>query len=365
MHTINVNLQSIQDLSYQIFIGKGILSKFDELVNIDKYSKIIIIADKAIRETALPQLKSGIKRETAEIVIDATEETKNLFVAEEICKKLLKAGADRQSLILNLGGGVLGDVGGFAASIYMRGIPFIQIPTTLLSQVDASVGGKTGVNFDGIKNILGSIQQPVAVVIDTQTLVTLSDRETLAGFAEILKHAFIADADYLLLLSSRETLTLDNVIKRSCEIKAAVVSADAKETGKRKILNFGHTFGHAFEALSHATKNPLSHGEAVAIGMRAEAKLSCLMGMLKEEELNTIEKHLICFQLPLTVNFDIDFPSVLDLIKADKKNTHGDINWTLLNKVGECFVDQKAPLEKVEQAFRYVCPQSHSMKFDA
>lgn len=365
MYTINVAINNNQELSYPIFIGKQILKKLPSLIKLDKYSKVIVVADEAVKDSALNPLQEGIGKNCKSILLDITEEKKSLDSVENICRQLMKIGADRKSLVLNLGGGVIGDLGGFAASIYMRGIPFIQIPTTLLAQVDASVGGKVGVNFQGVKNILGTFQQPEAVIIDTATLVTLPDRDTLSGFAEILKHAFILDASYLEILSDSDSLPLEAVIKRSCEIKASVISQDEREGGYRKILNFGHTFGHAFEVLSHATKTPLSHGEAVAVGMCAEAKLSVLTGLLAEEDLLKIEQYLERFHLPIELNFSPDFPSVLELIKSDKKNHAGQIYWTLLNKIGSCAINQTASLDLVKQAFLHVSPLSNMEKFDA
>ena len=356
MHTLLVeSKEDAVSQKYPIFIGRGILSRVHHFFSVKHYSNIVIVSDNSVEKTALPKLIKGLNRDNIHtITMKIVEANKNIETVDFLCKQFLKFNVDRSSLIINLGGGVIGDVAGFAASIFKRGVSFIQVPTTLLSQVDSSVGGKVGVNFEGIKNILGAFNVPEAVIVDTETLLTLSDRETLSGFAEVLKHAFICDESYLKLVLEKGSNTIEDVIRKSCELKASIVARDLNEAGLRKILNFGHTFGHAFETLSHKTKNPLTHGEAVSIGMVAEAKLSVLKGLLNEEGLKVIERSLNSFNLPTNLPFDIRFEEVLDLLKSDKKNKAGQIRWSLLERIGKAVIDQSVEMEIVKEGFNYV-----------
>jgi 3-dehydroquinate synthase len=254
------------------------------------------------------------------------------------------AGCDKQSLVVNLGGGVIGDMGGFAASTYMRGVDYLNIPTTLLAQVDASIGGKTGIDFAGIKNLIGTFHQPVAVVIDTQTLATLPKREFLSGFAEIIKHGLIRDKKYYQEVTKKHPLKLSqdelvDIIARSCKIKAEIVESDPRESAYRKLLNFGHTIGHAIESLSLESCAPFLHGEAVSIGMLVEAKISQLDGMLSLPELQRIHQGLIKTDLPVYLT-NIEIAKILKKVQSDKKNEKGKVNFTLLQKIGKAVYNQ-------------------------
>ena len=246
--------------------------------------------------------------------------------------------------MINLGGGVIGDIGGFAASTYMRVTDFFYIPTTILSQVDESVGGKTMIDFQNVKNIVGTFCQPSAVIIDVETLKTLPKREIISGFAEIIKHGIIKDKNYFEKVTSKNPLDFSDdemveIITGSCKIKAVVVESDEKENGQRKLLNFGHTIGHAIEAVSLEKDSPFSHGEAISIGMIVEAYISHDKGILSQQDVETIITVLKNAGLPTVVpNFDID--QMITKMKSDKKNANGNINFTLLTKIGEGIINQ-------------------------
>ena len=244
----------------------GYFSQIADWVAERSYSRVFILTDQNVAPHWLGKLKRGALQDAREIIIKPGESEKNLGTLQQIWQALLDGGCDRKSLLINLGGGVIGDMGGFAASTFMRGICFVQVPTTLLSQVDASVGGKVGVNFSSIKNLLGAFEQPDAAFIDLNTLSTLPTREYHSGFAEIVKHGLVFDRSYYqelqpltTPLSSKE---LASVVSHSCQIKSQVVEQDTRESGLRKILNFGHTVGHAIESLSHKTLSPYLHGRS-------------------------------------------------------------------------------------------------------
>ena len=271
---------------------------------------------------------------------------------------------DRQSLLINLGGGVICDMGGFAASTFMRGIEFINIPTTLLAQVDASVGGKTGIDFDEIKNAIGVFKNPIGVVIDVQTLKTLPKRELISAFGEIIKHGVISGREHFDLVTSKKPEGFDQkeiikIIKQSIKIKSNIVKKDPKEiTGLRKVLNFGHTIGHAVESLSWKTNKPLLHGEAVAIGMVAESNLACLCQPVRTSGVRTrvaelVEKAVINAGLPANIHF-IKSGDILKMILIDKKNTNKKILWSLPRRVGRVDINVEAPDDLVIKAIKTI-----------
>lgn len=335
-----------------IFIGAGLLKSISSLVNFTKYTKAVIATDR-ILSSLVQKLQGVLPIETSVVIIDHGEQHKDLRSVQKIWKTLKDFGCDRKSLVINLGGGVIGDVGGFAASTFMRGIDFLQIPTTLLAQVDASIGGKVGINFLGIKNLIGTFQQPVAVIIDVNTLSTLPQREFISGFAEIIKHGLIADKKYFQFVISKKPqefsqAELVEIIEKSCQIKVSIVSKDEKEDGIRKLLNFGHTIGHALEALSQETGKSLLHGEAVSIGMVAEGQISRLLGLLTEAEFKILQQSIIHAGLPAAVP-DIPADELLKKIKSDKKNEKRETNWTLLKGIGKAIIDQKVGEEIVKK----------------
>jgi 3-dehydroquinate synthase len=255
-----------------------------------------------------------------------------------ILDALVAGGADRKSLVVALGGGVIGDVAGFAASVYMRGIRFVQVPTTLLAQVDSSVGGKTGINHPQGKNLIGAFHQPQLVISDTSTLRTLPDRELSAGLAEVLKHGLLADREYFeavvhdtAALRARDSAVLARVIARSCQIKAGVVERDERESGERALLNLGHTFGHAIEALTGYGR--WLHGEAVGCGMVLAADLSHRAGLLARESLDPIRSAMDAAGLPVRID-GLSAEAAIRSMRGDKKSEAGEIRFILLERIG-------------------------------
>lgn len=348
MKTIQVTITK-EKQTYPIHIGNDILKQLTKLVDITRYTKLFVLTDEAVAPLFLKKLLAQLPKGTPSFVLPSGEKTKQIESTQQIWTALYKEGLDRKSLVINLGGGVITDMGGFAASTYMRGIAFLNIPTTLLAQVDASIGGKTGVDFDGIKNLIGTFTQPTGVIIDTQTLTTLPKRALISGFAEIIKHGLIAENAYFKKVTAKKPTEyspdeLAGIIVGSCEIKKQIIEKDTKEKGLRKIVNFGHTIGHAIEALSLETDNSLLHGEAVAIGMVAEAKIAEQLNLLTEKDVKLIEEKLTFAGLPTTIpNFPTD--EILAKMHSDKKNEGGEIRFTLLKQIGEGVINQTVPTE--------------------
>lgn len=345
--------------TYPILIGSGLLTRVSELLPLADYSKIIVCVDRNLTENWLPSLLKGVGLDLDCIEISASEAEKSVEQAENIWRQLLKYKADRYSLLLNLGGGLTGDLCGFAASTFMRGIDFIQLPTTLLAQVDASVGGKVAVNFDNLKNIIGCFNQPRAVVIDTESLLTLPTRELASGFAEVIKHGLIADRDYFEFVAGLKTSEIDcdiwqKIIFRSCQLKAAVVSNDEREAGLRKILNFGHTVGHALESLSIKSARPLLHGEALAIGIVAESHISMQQGLISSNEFDLIVSALSAFDLPTRVEGSIEQICIEREMQFDKKNFAGKVKWSLLDGIGKACYDSRASEKELQAALSFI-----------
>ncbi|MBI2085740.1 3-dehydroquinate synthase [Candidatus Daviesbacteria bacterium] len=342
--------------SYNVYIGSGIISNLPDLINSKNYSNIALITDNVVEKYCLKDIEKALPKNFFKIIIGAGEQFKNIETVQDIWQKLLLNGCDRKSLVINLGGGTISDVGGFAASIYMRGLDFLNIPTTLLAQVDASVGGKVGIDFAGIKNLIGTFNQPKAVIIDVNTLSSLPKREFLSGFAEIIKHGAIKDRKYFDKVTSKHPLKftteeLSQIISSSIKIKTDIIQDDETENDTRKILNFGHTVGHAIESLSLETKTPLLHGEAVSIGMATEAKLSHSLGLIPSSDLKIIEQSLINAGLPISIP-NMTTKAIIKKMQSDKKNVGGKINFTLLRKIGTAIINQTVPTPVIKQALK-------------
>ncbi len=343
----------------KIIIGKNLLSTIDQLFDFSKFSKIAILTDENIPVSLIEKIENSLKKKIIRIIISPGESQKNIETVKKIWETMFKNNFDRSSLLINLGGGVVCDVGGFAAATFMRGIEFLNIPTTLLAQVDASVGGKTGIDFQGIKNGIGVFKDPIGVVIDVDTLKTLPKRELTAAFGEIIKHGVISGQQYFDLVTLKKPgefsqKELIKIIKQSIKIKSNIVKRDPKEKDLRKVLNFGHTIGHAVESLSWKTNEPLLHGEAVAIGMVAENNLasSNLRGCTAKDFL-LIKKAIINAGLPSTIT-NIKTEDVVKMILTDKKNSHGTINWSLPKKIGEVLINVKAQEDLVIKAIESI-----------
>ncbi len=322
----------------------------------EEYTSCFVLVDENTRKHCYPQLKPLLP---AHKVIEwpAGEENKTLEACSHIWKQLTKAGADRKAVLINLGGGVIGDIGGFAAACYKRGIAFIHIPTTLLAMVDASIGGKTGVDFMDFKNQVGAFAEPAKVYIHPDFLKTLPARELRAGFAEVIKHYLIAEKqDFETLYTNAPSLEDINwleTIKSNIRIKQLIVDSDFKEQHARKGLNFGHTIGHAVESMYLSKgKHKLLHGEAVALGMLAEAYLSMAKGMLKKADLEKVTillKRYFHFK-PLKPG---DFPKILKLIGQDKKNVANFNQFTLLKGIGNFTINNYVQQDLILDALNY------------
>ena len=340
MSTIDF-MNTIQSDNYPIYFDNSI-DELVEFVRKGHYSRFFILTDENTALHCLPVIKERFsENDNFDIIeINAGEESKDIDFCIGIWKMLIDFGADRKSLIINLGGGVVSDMGGFAASTFKRGIDFVHVPTTLLSQVDASVGGKTGIDIDSIKNIIGTFTPPKAVFIAYDFLKTLPARQILSGLAEMLKHGLICDAVFWDALKTSDlSLPAAELIYWSIEIKNKVVIEDPTEKGIRKSLNFGHTVGHAIETNSLINdENPLTHGEAIAVGMICEAYLSYKKTGLSMHELEEIVK-VIGNLYPRYSLEGVDNVTLLSLMLKDKKNLNGKINCTLLTAIGECNLD--------------------------
>ena len=341
MSNHNVIKVNLQDRSYPITIGSALLS--DDF-NSDTWIQgkdCLIVTNETVAPLYLDVMKSNIDDKTIEVItIKDGEHYKTIDTWSKIIDKLTAMRANRDTTIIALGGGVLGDIAGFAAATFMRGLPFIQVPTTLLAQVDSSVGGKTGVNHKDGKNLIGSFYQPRMVISDIDVLSTLPDREYKCGLAEIIKYGAIYDVDFFAWLESNMSELLNRVpkkliyaISRSCQIKANIVGEDEFEIGKRAILNFGHTFGHALENIMGYGE--LLHGEAVAIGMIIASKLSPINSLERNRLISLIKSANLPHKIELN-----DEKQMLDVMKTDKKVKNKKLRFVLLRSLGEAFVEE-------------------------
>jgi 3-dehydroquinate synthase len=340
------------------FNQKGYL-EFQRVLEDKKFTKIFILVDSNTHlyclSSFLQKIKTGIEIEVLEI--EPGEENKTLETCNSLWEALSELGGDRKSLLLNLGGGVVTDLGGFVAAAFKRGIEFFHFPTTLLAMVDAAVGGKNGVNLGGLKNQVGVIKKPGMVVMDTSFLDTLPAVEMRSGLAEMLKHGLIADEDYWNRLNSLKGLNLtdlEGLIRESVVIKEKVVEQDPYEKGLRKSLNFGHTLGHAIESyfLDIKSKDKLLHGEAVAIGMVIAIFLSAELEEFPVNKRDAIKESIHSMYGQTNFSKD-DQEKIISLLKFDKKNEGGRINFVLLRKIGEPVIDREVPNELIYKAFRY------------
>jgi 3-dehydroquinate synthase len=344
---------------YPITIGSGLLCNQDWLRQQIPAGDLLIVSNPTVAALYLARLTAALpERRMGECILPDGEQYKTLPTVATVLDALVERKLNRDAIVLALGGGVIGDIAGFAASCYQRGVRYIQIPTTLLAQVDSSVGGKTGVNHSGGKNLIGAFYQPLAVIADTDSLGTLPDRELAAGLAEVIKYGCVWDGalfDWLEVnlpaLKARDAAALTHAIARSCEIKAQVVAKDERENNLRAILNFGHTFGHAIEAATHY--QTYLHGEAVAIGMLMAADLSRRLGLIEEAVQQRIRAILTRAGLPTTAP-RIGAARALELMRMDKKVLAGSVRLVLLEKLGTAIVSGAyagAALEATLQEF--------------
>jgi 3-dehydroquinate synthase len=348
-------MQTLQLADYQIVIG-NFWKSFRAFVAENNYSKVFILFDENTEKHCfIRYIEEFPMEKTHTMRIAAGELNKNLETCQIVWQKMFNAGADRKALFVSLGGGVIGDLGGFCASTFKRGIDFIQMPTTLLSMVDSSIGGKLGIDFYTVKNSIGVFANPKKVFISTAFLSTLPLREIRSGFAEIFKHALIQDVEQwhkLLKIKDLSEVNWDKYIVPSLEIKQRIVEIDPFEKGLRKALNYGHTIGHAIESVALATENPLTHGEAIAIGMVCEAYLSKILRGMPDADLKDITN----FVLKHYGKYDIqsfDNQQLIALMKQDKKNEDDAINFSLLNKVGDVVVNCTASVDLILESLGY------------
>lgn len=343
VHTVKVDLGS---RSYSIHIGSGLLADGGLLRRHVEGDQAAVITNEVVAPLMLDALKSRFAPDTQvdTFVLPDGEAQKSLMNYERIMDFLIERRHNRSTTLIALGGGVVGDITGFAAATYQRGVRFLQIPTTLLAQVDSSVGGKTAVNHPSGKNLIGAFHQPVAVLADLDLLKTLPDREMRAGLAEVIKYGVIADQEFFDWLSSnaqallaKDAAALGHAVARSCEIKAQVVAADERESGVRAILNFGHTFGHALESITGYTR--LLHGEAIAIGMVMAADLSARLGVLEQAEAWRIRSTVEKFGLPVTPPV-LDVAHMAKLMGMDKKVLDGRLRLILARRIGEAYITE-------------------------
>lgn len=348
-------MNNIESAGHTIYFESR-LEALTAIVESGKYSKVFIFVDSNTSELCLPLLQEMLGDFTGFDLIetDPGEENKNIDFCIGIWKTLLDFEADRKCLMINLGGGVITDMGGFVASTYKRGIDFINIPTTLLSQVDASVGGKTGIDIDNVKNMVGTFTLPQAVFIETAFLKTVPEREMLSGFAEMIKHGLIVDSGYFEQLKKCDYKHIDAAaIHRSVEIKNDVVTEDPHERGLRKILNYGHTIGHAVETYALINdEKPLTHGEAIAIGMVCEAFLSAKNNTLQQEELEDIVEYIFSLYPAYNIKRE-SFDQLFEFMQSDKKNEGGEIMFSLLSKIGACDFNCRVSKSDILESFLY------------
>lgn len=354
MSNVNATIETLTidlgERSYPILIGEGLLSNSELLQQYIKARNLMIVTNEVVAPLYLQKLKDALpNKNLQQIILPDGEHTKSMPTFNQVLDALVASRLNRDAGIVALGGGVIGDMAGFAAACYQRGVDYYQIPTTLLSQVDSSVGGKTAVNHPGGKNLIGAFHQPRCVIADTQVLNTLPDRELRAGFAEVIKYGLIRDPDFFTwlennvqLILARDVQALTHAIKRCCEIKAEVVGIDERENGLRAILNFGHTFGHAIEnAMGYGE---WLHGEAVAAGMVLAADMSLRLGYLSNDEYQRIENLIKASGLPLSAPH-IGVDKARQLMSMDKKVHAGQLRLVLLQNLGTAIITDQYPAE--------------------
>jgi 3-dehydroquinate synthase len=355
METLRVALGA---RSYPIHIGAGILDDAALLRPHLGAGAVAVVTNAVVAPLYLERVTRALGRPALEILIEDGEEAKSWTSVDRVCDALLAARCGRDATLVALGGGVVGDLAGFAAAVYQRGVPFIQVPTTLLAQVDSSVGGKTAINHARGKNMIGAFHQPAAVVADVATLDTLPERELRAGLAEVIKHGAALDAAFFAWLEanmdgllSRDRAALTHAVRRSCELKAAVVAADERESGARALLNFGHTFGHAIEAA--AGYGTWLHGEAIGAGMLMAAELSVRAGLLAAADCERVRRLVARAGLPVA-GPALAAERLLALMEVDKKASAGRVRFVLLEAIGRAALHADLAPDRVRDAIAAV-----------
>ena len=348
-------MATIKATTYDVLIDED-YSKLNAYIESLSPSNIIIIVDENTEQHCLPKVKANLQHDFLSIKIPSGEKYKSISTCQGLWQALIQNNCDRQSLVINLGGGVIGDMGGFVAATYMRGIKFIQAPTTLLSQVDASVGGKLAIDLLSYKNIIGLFSEPSLVWVDTSFIQTLTERELRSGYAEVIKHALIRSKALWQKINNRKldytstewsTLITDNIA-----IKNFVVKQDYKEGGLRKVLNFGHTIGHSIESHFLNTDSQLTHGEAIAVGMICEAYISYQKNLISEAELSDITTYIKSLY-PLNLSLNDIATDLIKIMGHDKKNVSGKILFSLIKGIGDSTYDIHIDNDMIIKALSY------------
>ncbi|MCS5420999.1 MULTISPECIES: 3-dehydroquinate synthase [Psychrilyobacter] len=354
MEKLHINLD---EKSYDIFIDRGIFNEIGKYISkVYKKKKIVVVTDTNVDKLYGDKLLKNLKMSgymPAKVVFDAGEENKNFETLTEVYEKIIDSEIKRGDLLIAFGGGVVGDLAGFAASTIYRGIDFIQIPTTLLAQVDSSVGGKVAVDTTRGKNLVGSFYQPRMVVIDPDLLKTLDEREVRSGMAEVIKYGAIYDSEFFDYLLGKEDLKssmtdIEKIIKKCCEIKAKIVEKDELDLGLRMILNFGHTLGHAIEKYYNYGK--YTHGEAISIGMYDITKLGERLGITKPGVSDKIKEILKKYNLP--IEDEVEIKDLIEIMKTDKKNISGILNFIFLSEIGKVEIKKVGEEEITNKLFK-------------
>ncbi len=354
MKKISINIPSNE---YTVYLGKSIFKQLPKLISKEHVmGKLLLVIDKNVDKYYPDLIRSTFSNSTfltKQIIISSTEKNKSFSTLQKIHSALIKNNFGRDSAIVAIGGGIVGDIAGFAASTYMRGIKYIQVPTTLLASVDSSVGGKTGINFNETKNVIGSFYQPELVLIDTQFFRTLPQEEMLCGLGEIAKYCYLTDKHFFnyveknieRILANEQTI-INRVIVESIKFKGGIVEVDEKESGIRKVLNLGHTFAHAYEV---DQKHKLKHGQAVIVGITSALYLSQTLNLISENEF----KKYLHFQLTFADKIklrNVDKRNLLKIMARDKKNKQNEIKFVLLSNIGELLTDVPAPKNLIIKA---------------
>jgi 3-dehydroquinate synthase len=341
--------------AYSVLIGTGLVRSIGDLVKKElPPTRCATISDTNVAPRFLAPIQKGLRAagfDPVPIMVAAGEHAKTLEKAGEICEEMLRAGLDRQSFVIGLGGGVIGDLSGFVAAIFQRGIPHVQVPTTLLAMVDSSIGGKTGVNARAGKNLIGAVHQPAMVIDDTEILKTLPRHELSQGFAEIIKHAIIADEEMFRQLQDldRAEIDFEPLIRRNVEIKARIIADDERDQkGERALLNFGHTVGHGIER--PVDYQGISHGDAISLGMIAACEISLRRAGLSKSDRDAIVDLLGKFNLPSKLPAKFPREKIFDALKFDKKFEHGEIRFVVASKIGSAKLSRDVRMEDIRAA---------------
>lgn len=337
-----------------IYIGSSALLHLNKILNKNNYKHYIIVCDENTFKHCLPLLISQCPKLAKANVfeIEAGEVSKSLHIAAQLWQTLIENKIGKDALIINLGGGVVSDLGGFCAAVYKRGIDFMNVPTTLLAMADASVGSKTGIDFEGVKNVLGSFYEPKAIFIEPLFLITLPINEMKNGLTEIVKMALINDSKFWQQLNNPQTSIDEKLIEKAILIKNKIVSKDPYDKGIRQTLNYGHSIGHALESLTFNTAKPMMHGEAVLIGMIIENHISYQKKILKKEEMNKINRFLVANFKPTSLSTKSLIP-ILTFLSNDKKNKSAKFLFSLLERIGACKINVEVTIGEIKKALQY------------